>query len=93
MTTCDRRLTRDAPADFYDPWVPSITSGFMDGKPMELPCSTCGTSLHTTVGEARRAASLQCPNGHPLTFDAEEFDESIRRSEQRVQDIMNRFTF
>ena len=65
----------------------------MDGKPMELPCDTCGESLHTTVGEARRAPALQCPNGHPLTFDAAEFDESIRQSEQRVMDVMNRFRF
>lgn len=60
---------------------------------MELPCRTCGTSLHTTVGEARRESGLQCPNGHPLTFDAEEFDASIRQAEQRVENIMNRFTF
>ena len=71
----------------------SIASGFMDGKPMELPCETCGASLQTTVGEARRATSLQCPNGHPLTFDAAEFDASIRTSEQRVESIMKRFTF
>jgi hypothetical protein len=71
----------------------SIASGFMDGKPMELPCETCGVSLQTTVGEARRGRSLQCPNGHPLTFDAEEFDASIRTSEQRVESIMKRFTF
>ncbi len=71
----------------------SITSGFMDGKVMELPCATCGTSLHTTVGEARRASDLRCPNGHQLTFDAEEFDESIRQAEQRVENVMKRFTF
>ncbi len=71
----------------------SITSGFMDGKPLELPCATCGASLHTTVGEARRASTLQCPNGHPLSFDSEELDESIRQAEQRVEDIMRRFTF
>ncbi len=65
----------------------------MDGKAMELPCATCGTSLHTTVGEVRRASALQCPNGHPLTFDTEEFDESIRQAEQRVENVMNRMTF
>ena len=65
----------------------------MDGKDMELPCGTCGASLHTTVGAARRNAALQCPNGHPLTFDAEAFDESIRQAEQRVQNIMNSFRF
>lgn len=70
-----------------------ITSGFMDGKAMELPCDACGASLQTTVGEARRATALQCPNGHPLTFDAEEFDASIRTAEQRVESIMKRFTF
>ncbi len=71
----------------------SITSGFMDGKVLELPCATCGTSLHTTVGEARRKSDLRCPNGHPLTFDARELDEEIRRAEQRVEDIMRRFRF
>jgi len=69
------------------------SAGFMDGKPMEVPCDTCGTPLHTTVGEVRRASALQCPNGHPLAFDAEELDESIRRSEERIQGLMNRFTF
>lgn len=71
----------------------SIASGFMDGKPMELPCDVCGVSLQTTVGEARRATALQCPNGHPLTFDADEFDASIRTSEQRVESIMKSFRF
>ena len=71
----------------------SIASGFMDGKPMELPCETCGASLQTTVGEARRATALQCPNGHPLTFDADEFDASIRTAEQKVESIMKRFRF
>ena len=71
----------------------SIASGFMDGKAMELPCDACGVSLQTTVGEARRATALQCPNGHPLTFDVEEFDASIRTAEQRVESIMKRFTF
>ncbi len=71
----------------------SITSGFMDGKPLELACDTCGASLHTTVGEARRASALRCPNGHPLSFDAGELDESIRQAERRVEDIMRRFTF
>ena len=60
---------------------------------MEMPCETCGASLHTTVGEARKATALQCPNGHPLTFDADEFDESIRQAEQRVANIMNSFRF
>lgn len=60
---------------------------------MEVPCETCGTPLHTTVGEARRASDLQCPNGHPLPFDVQEFDESIRQAEQRVENVMNRFTF
>ena len=60
---------------------------------MELRCETCGAVLHMTVGEARRASALQCPNGHPLAFNAEEFDESIRQAEQRVANIMNRFTF
>ena len=69
------------------------TAGFMDGKPMEFPCETCGAVLHTTVGEARRASTLDCPNGHRLTFDPEEFDKSIQQSEKRVADIMNRFTF
>ena len=71
----------------------SITSGFMDGKPLELPCPTCDTSLQTTVGEARQASALRCPNGHPLTFDARELDEDIRRAEQRVEDVMRRFRF
>ncbi|MDP1846174.1 MAG: hypothetical protein Q8K79_00155 [Solirubrobacteraceae bacterium] len=71
----------------------SITSGFMDGKAMELPCEVCGASLQTTVGEARRAAALQCPNGHPLTFDVDAFDASIRTSEQRVESIMKSFRF
>jgi len=71
----------------------SPAEGFMDGKPMELRCDTCGESLHTTVGEARRAPAPKCSNGHPLTFDAAEFDESIRKSEQRVMDVMNRFRF
>ena len=69
------------------------TSGFMDGKPMELPCETCGTSLHTTVGEARRAPDLRCPNGHPLTFDAEAFDEDVRQTEKRIANLINRFEF
>lgn len=71
----------------------SIASGFMDGKPLELACEACGRSLHTTVGEARRATGLQCPNGHPLAFDAAEFDASIRTSEQRVESIMKSFRF
>lgn len=71
----------------------SNTVGFMDGKPMEVPCDACGTPLHTTVGEARRASAMQCPNGHPLVFDVEAFDESIRQAEQRVENVMNRFTF
>ncbi len=60
---------------------------------MELPCEICGESLHTTVGEARRAAALLCPNGHPLTFDADAFDASIRTSEQRIEGIMRSFRF
>ena len=68
-------------------------AGFMDGKALEVPCATCGTSLHTTVGEARRQSALQCPNGHPLTFDTKELDESIRQAEQKVENIMSRFTF
>ena len=71
----------------------SITSGFLDGKPHELRCETCGESLHTTVGAARRASALKCPNGHPLTFDVEAFDESIRQAEERVENIMKRFRF
>ena len=69
------------------------TAGFMDGKAMEVPCPTCGTSLHTTVGEARRKSALQCPNGHPLPFDTKELDASIRQAEQRVADVMRRITF
>lgn len=65
----------------------------MDGKAFEVPCTTCGTSLHTTIGDARRATALHCPNGHPLTFDSREFDEEIRQAEQRVESIMNRLTF
>ena len=68
-------------------------AGFMDGKPHEFPCETCGATLHTTVGEARRAAELICPNGHKLEFDRERFDASIRQSEERIQNLMNRFTF
>ena len=68
-------------------------AGFMDGKPHEFPCKTCGAVLHTTVGEARRASELKCPNGHVLDVDTKEFDASIRRSEQNVANIMNRFTF
>lgn len=67
--------------------------GFMDGKVMEFPCDTCGAVLHTTVGDARRARELECPNGHPLEHDVEEFDASIRQAEQRVGSIMSRFTF
>ena len=64
-----------APTKFYrgKPWSPTIR-----------PCEVCGASLQTTVGEARRAAALQCPNGHPLTFDADAFDASIRTSEPWV---------
>lgn len=65
----------------------------MDGKPIEFPCETCGAVLRTTVGEARRASALECPNGHQLSFDAEEYDKSIQQAEKRVADIMNRFTF
>ena len=69
------------------------TAGFMDGKPMEVPCDTCGAALHTSVGEARSASALRCPNGHRLAFNTEEFDESIRQAEQRVENVMNRITF
>jgi hypothetical protein len=72
--------------------TPSV-EGFLDGKPHEFPCKECGAVLHTTVGEARRATALECPNGHTLDFDPKEFDESIRKSEQNVANIMNRFTF
>lgn len=65
----------------------------MDGKALEVPCTTCGTPLHTTIGDARRATTLHCPNGHPLTFDARALDEEIRQAERRVESIMNRFTF
>ncbi|MBA3746160.1 MAG: hypothetical protein H0W96_01540 [Solirubrobacterales bacterium] len=68
-------------------------TGFLDGKPHEFPCKTCGEVLHTTVGEARRADSLQCPNGHAIPFDREEFDASIRKSEETVANIMGRFRF
>ena len=68
-------------------------AGFMDGKVQEFPCPTCDAVLQTTVGEARRTAQLQCPNGHPIEHDAEEFDKSIRQAEQRVDNVMNRFTF
>ena len=68
-------------------------AGFMDGKVQEFPCATCGAVLATTVGEARRTSELQCPNGHPLEHDADEFDKSIREAEQRVENVMNRFTF
>lgn len=67
--------------------------GFMDAKAMEFPCDTCGAVLHSTVGEARRSSTLECPNGHPIEHDAEELDASIRRAEQRVGNIMSRFTF
>lgn len=73
--------------------MPASVDGFMDGKAMELACDTCGTPLHTTVGEARRATALQCPNGHPLAFDAAALDEEIRQAEQKVASIMNRFRF
>lgn len=69
------------------------TTGFMDGKPMEFPCEICGTTFYTTVGEARRADAMECPNGHPLAFDREEFDAGIRKSEERISNLMNRFTF
>ena len=72
--------------------TPSV-DGFLDGKPHEFPCKTCDAVLKTTVGEARRASALHCPNGHRLEFDPKEFDESIRKSEQNVANIMNRFTF
>ena len=67
--------------------------GFMDGKPMEFRCDTCDAVLNTTVGEARRSPTLQCPNGHPIEHDAEELDASIRKAEERVGNIMSRFTF
>ena len=67
--------------------------GFLDGKPQEFPCETCGAILHTTVGEARRATSLECPNGHTLGVDPKEFDESIRRSEKKIANIIDGFTF
>jgi len=69
------------------------TDGFMDGKLVEFPCETCDATLQTTVGEARRASALECPNGHPIAFDADEYDASIRQAELRVQSIMNSFTF
>ncbi len=67
--------------------------GFMDGKALELACETCDTPLHTTVGEARRATALQCPNGHPLAFDTAALDEEIRQAEQKVASIMSSFRF
>ena len=71
--------------------TPSV-DGFLDGKPQEFPCETCGAILHTTVGEARRATSLECPNGHTLV-DPKEFDESIRKSEKKIANIIDGFTF
>ncbi len=88
-----RRATRLPPGAAYHGCMSTGTSGFMDGKPMELSCDVCGSSLHTTVGEARQASALQCPNGHPLTFEAGEFDESIRQVEERVAKIMRSFRF
>ena len=67
--------------------------GFMDGKPIEFTCETCGAVLETTVGEARRNATLECPDGHPIEHDAEELDASIRKAEEKVGNIMSRFTF
>lgn len=67
--------------------------GFMDGKAMEFSCDACGATLHTTVGEARRTSTLECPNGHPIEHDAEELDASTRQAEERVGSIMSRFTF
>lgn len=67
--------------------------GFMDGKPMEFTCETCGAVLETTVGEARRNPTLECPDGHPIEHDAEELDASIRQAEEKVGNIMSRFTF
>ncbi len=69
------------------------TAGFLDGKPHDITCDVCKATVTSTVGELRRATTLECPNGHPLEFDSAAFDESIRKSEQRVADIMNRFTF
>ena len=71
---------------------PSV-EGFMDGKEQEFPCETCDAVLKTTVGEARRAEQLECPNGHPIPHDREAFDASIKSAEERVANVMNRFTF
>ena len=67
--------------------------GFMDGKPMEFRCDTCAAVLATTVGEARKTPTLECPNGHPIEHDAEALDADIRKAEERVGSIMSRFTF
>jgi len=65
----------------------------MDGKEIERTCPTCGATVRTTIGEARRAPALQCPSGHLVTFEAEDFDRDIRAAEQRIENIMKSFRF
>ncbi len=62
-------------------------SGFMDGKPHDLPCPRCGAIITTTVGELRKSPTLQCPGGHSVVLDSTGFDEGMRQVEQQVEGL------
>lgn len=66
-------------------------TGFMDAKPIQLPCPLCGAAVPTTVGETRRSPTLRCANGHSVTYQAEQFNDGIQQMEKRVEDMMRRF--
>jgi hypothetical protein len=60
-------------------------SGFFDAAPLELACPNCGATVHLTLGEGRRGATVRCAQGHAVAAGgAPALDRELRRLEDRI---------
>jgi len=62
-------------------------SGFLDKAPLEFDCPSCGRTVKTTIGAARRSPKLRCPNGHEIEVDASQFDRDLKKVDRSLADL------
>lgn len=54
---------------------------------LDPTCPQCGATIPLTVGEAARAATVRCPQGHQVRLDAD-LERKVRGIHRQLDDLL-----
>ena len=66
---------------------PDSARTILDQAPSNPTCPLCGTSIPSTIGQARKSPVARCPNGHEVEFSPSDLEGKIRDLEKRLSGL------